>query len=264
MSVSSVVSSILNVVLAFVILMIMVTIHESGHYTAGKLLKFKINEFSVGMGPKIISHKKKDGQLVSLRALPLGGYCAFEGEDYEEGAQPVEGAFDKQAPWKRLIVLFSGAFFNFLSALVVCAILFASYGETVALVGKSFDYAPEAVRSLNPNDIIYEVNGHKVYLIDSLSRYLAADELTVTVLRYDDGYNCKKRQVYQHLRKCLQRQRHCARRGQRTDCAPYKGRDGLSDKRQSVKYRGRIQKHCCCPFRRGNGKRNFLRIRSGI
>lgn len=188
MSVSSVVSSILNVVLAFVILMIMVTIHEFGHYTAGKLLKFKINEFSVGMGPKIISHKKKDGQLVSLRALPLGGYCAFEGEDYEEGAQPVEGAFDKQAPWKRLIVLFSGAFFNFLSALVVCAILFASYGETVALVGKSFDYAPEAVRSLNPNDIIYEVNGHKVYLIDSLSRYLAADELTVTVLRYDEGY----------------------------------------------------------------------------
>ena len=52
MSVSSVVSSILNVVLAFVILMIMVTIHEFGHYTAGKLLKFKINEFSVGMGPK--------------------------------------------------------------------------------------------------------------------------------------------------------------------------------------------------------------------
>lgn len=191
-SVTSVLSGVLNVILAFVILMIMVTVHEFGHYSAGKLLGFKINEFSVGMGPKIWSHTKKDGQLVSLRALPLGGYCAFEGEDYEEGKPTSDGAFDKQKPWKRLIVLFSGAFFNFLSALVICAILFASYGETVALVGKTFDYAPEEVRSLNEKDIIYKVNGHDVFLIDNLSRYLSADDLTVTVLNAADNYQTTK------------------------------------------------------------------------
>ncbi len=188
-SFTSVLTGILNVVLAFVILMIMITIHEFGHYTAGKLLKFKINEFSIGMGPKIFSKTKKDGQLFSIRALPIGGYCAFEGEDEDNQS---EGAFNKQAPWKRLIVLFSGAFFNFLSAILFCAILFASYGETVATIGKTFDYAPTEVRSLDSRDIIYEVNGKRVYLIDSLTRYLSDDELTVTVLRYEDGYKSKK------------------------------------------------------------------------
>ncbi|MEG2159313.1 MAG: site-2 protease family protein, partial [Clostridia bacterium] len=66
-----VMSKILYVLLAFVILMVMVLIHEAGHYTAGKLLKFKINEFSVGMGPKLLQHKKKNGELFTLRLLPL-------------------------------------------------------------------------------------------------------------------------------------------------------------------------------------------------
>lgn len=70
----------LYILLAIVILLIMVVIHELGHYIAGKVLKFKINEFSVGFGPKIISKKRKSGEVFSLRLIPLGGYCAFEGE----------------------------------------------------------------------------------------------------------------------------------------------------------------------------------------
>ena len=71
---------VLYILLAIVILLVMVVIHEFGHYVAGKLLKFKINEFSVGFGPKIFSKKKKNGEVFSLRAIPLGGFCAFEGE----------------------------------------------------------------------------------------------------------------------------------------------------------------------------------------
>lgn len=70
----------LYIVLAIVILLLMIVIHEFGHYLAGKILKFKINEFSVGFGPKIFSKKKKNGEVFSLRLIPLGGYCAFEGE----------------------------------------------------------------------------------------------------------------------------------------------------------------------------------------
>ena len=88
-SVSSVLTTIGNLLLAFVVLMIMITIHEFGHYTAGKLLKFRINEFSIGMGPKIFSKTKKNGEKFSLRVLPLGGYCAFDGEDGEATTAPT-------------------------------------------------------------------------------------------------------------------------------------------------------------------------------
>lgn len=175
----SVMSTIGRVLLAFVILMFMILIHETGHYLSGKLLKFKINEFAVGMGPKILSKKKKNGEIVSLRLLPLGGFCAFEGED---GETKTEGAFNAQKPWKRLIVLFSGAFFNFVSAVLICVFLFGFYGETVATVNTVYDYAPSMNRQLQAGDIIYKINGKKVFMLDGLSRYMS-DEMDIVVLR---------------------------------------------------------------------------------
>ncbi len=85
---ASVMKSVGGVVLAVVILLAMVTIHEFGHYVAGKILGFKINEFSVGFGPAIFKKRsKKTGELFALRVIPLGGYCAFDGEDEEETPQ---------------------------------------------------------------------------------------------------------------------------------------------------------------------------------
>ena len=93
---------------ALLILMVMITVHEFGHYIVGKIFKFKINEFAIGMGPAIFKKKMKSGEDFSVRALPIGGFCAFEGEK-EEGENP--NSFNKQKPWKRIVVLFSGAFF---------------------------------------------------------------------------------------------------------------------------------------------------------
>ena len=71
-----------SVLLAVLILLVMVTVHEFGHYVAGRILGFKINEFSVGFGPAIFKKRsKKTGELFALRVIPLGGYCAFDGED---------------------------------------------------------------------------------------------------------------------------------------------------------------------------------------
>ncbi len=175
----SALQSVGNVLIAFVILMIMVLIHETGHYTAGKLLKFKINEFSVGMGPKVLSKKKKNGEVVSLRLLPLGGFCAFE-EENEEGTSPE--SFNAQKPWKRLIVLVSGALFNFVSAIIICVILFSAYGETVAVVKKVYEYAPAQNQLLQEGDILYKINGKTVFVLDDIGRYMD-DEMTVTVLK---------------------------------------------------------------------------------
>ena len=82
-------------ILAVVILLVMVTIHEFGHYIAGKALNFKINEFSVGFGPALFKKRsKKTGELFALRAIPLGGYCAFDGEDEFDDNTPA-GWYDE-------------------------------------------------------------------------------------------------------------------------------------------------------------------------
>lgn len=161
--------------IAILVLLFMVLIHELGHYIAGKILKFKINEFSVGFGPKLFQRKNKSGELISLRAFPLGGYCAFEGETEEKKDNPQ--AFANQKPWKRLIVLFCGAFFNFLSAIIFSFILLMASGydlvqvKTVAPASINYSY-------LQSGDVIYGVDNHKIDFVDDeyfstlISQYL--------------------------------------------------------------------------------------------
>ena len=126
-SAATVFANIGYILLAILVLMIMIVIHELGHYTAGKIFKFKITEFSIGFGKAIFSKKMKSGEIFSIRVVPLGGYCAFAGEDKEVAE---EGDFNSKPWWQRLIVLFSGAFFNFLSAVIFTVFLlaFASSG----------------------------------------------------------------------------------------------------------------------------------------
>ena len=131
----------------------MITVHELGHYVAGKLLGFKINEFAIGFGPALYKRtSKKTGEIFSIRAFPLGGYCAFEGE--EAGTESTsEGAFSKQAPWKRLIVLFSGAFFNFLTAIVFSFVLLVSVGYDIPKVYSVSDVGQiQNIKVLNTNE----------------------------------------------------------------------------------------------------------------
>ena len=104
LSFASVMKSIGGVVLAVLILLAMVTVHEFGHYVAGKILHFQINEFAVGFGPAIFKRRiKKTGEIFALRVIPLGGYCAFEGEDYDEEdakreAEKSEEPFEEMQP----------------------------------------------------------------------------------------------------------------------------------------------------------------------
>ncbi len=159
LSVASVFSYIGYIILAIVVLLLMVLIHELGHYTAGKLLKFKINEFSVGFGPKIIQKTKKNGEKISLRAFPLGGYCAFEGEGDDGKDNPQ--AFNNQKPWKRLIVLFFGAFFNFLSAIIFSFILLISSGYDLVEV-KNINANSINYNTFQAGDVIYGIDGNEI------------------------------------------------------------------------------------------------------
>ncbi|MCK9575022.1 MAG: M50 family metallopeptidase [Clostridia bacterium] len=193
-------STVFYVLLAIGVLLFMVTIHELGHYTAGKILKFKINEFSIGFGKALWSKTNKSGEKVSLRLVPLGGYCAFEGED-ENSDNPK--AFNNQKPWKRLIVLFSGVLFNFLSAILFSAILLTFVGYSNIVQVASIETADWNLNTqIEVGDVIYGANGNEFsYFEDEyLSSVIADTEIggsidllierdgvkqTVTVVKYD-------------------------------------------------------------------------------
>ena len=170
-SFSEIASDSLYVLLAVLVLLLMITVHEFGHYISGKLLGFKINEFSIGFGPKLYQKKKKDGELFSVRLLPLGGYCAFFGEDENE-SDPA--AFNNKKPWKRIIVLISGALMNYILAVIVIMMTFTFYGET-ALCPVKFteDARYSSEYSLKSKDVIIAANGKNIYLTTDLMSALS-------------------------------------------------------------------------------------------
>lgn len=184
----SVITYIGYILLAIAVLLMMVTIHELGHYTAGKILKFKINEFSIGFGKAIFSKtNKKTGEKFSIRIFPLGGYCAFEGEDEDKPDNP--DAFNNQKPWKRLIVTVAGATFNLLAGFIFSFIFLVAYGYQDVVKVDSMREDATGITELRQGDVIVKVNGTKCnfvydnYFNNLISKVDSTDDITLTVKR---------------------------------------------------------------------------------
>lgn len=135
---------------------ILILVHELGHFIAGRILGFKINEFSIGMGPKIFSKCRK-GIVYSIRAIPMGGFVAFHGEDEENENDPL--AMNNMPWYKRAIVMFSGAGFNILFSLLVTAILTASVGYYAPVIQKTNEKS-QIYNVAQQGDIVYAINGN--------------------------------------------------------------------------------------------------------
>lgn len=149
----------LYILLAIVVLLFMVLVHELGHYIAGKILKFKITEFSIGFGKAIFSHtSKKTGEKFSFRIFPLGGYCSFYGED--EDGKGDEQSFNNQKPWKRIIVFFAGVTMNFITAIIFSWILLCTVGYDVPQI---VNFSQEInVGVFEKGDVITHIDGRKI------------------------------------------------------------------------------------------------------
>lgn len=175
----------LYILLAIVVLMVLIMVHEFGHYIAGKILGFKINEFSIGFGPAIFKREKKDGELFAIRAFPLGGYCAFEGED--EDGKDVAGSFNSMKPWKRVIVLLSGVTFNFLFGILFAAIFLMYSGFTTVSISQTVRQSGIDTIDFQRGDIVVAVDGKTVEAYRTfdmmLKNYSEGDEFVVTVDR---------------------------------------------------------------------------------
>jgi len=177
--------TILYVLFGILMFGILIAVHELGHFSAAKLLGVKVNEFSIGMGPAII--KKQHGEtLYSWRCIPIGGFCAMEGEDEDTGDPR---AFTKQAPWKRAIILVAGSFMNFLLGFLIVFFLFINAaGFRAPTVVDFMEGCPyESAEGFQKNDRIISIDGHRVYQYSDVTDFLSPDQEYYDIVVKRDG-----------------------------------------------------------------------------
>lgn len=180
-------SFLITVVKLLAIIVAVATVHEFGHFLASKLLKVGVEEFAIGFGPKIVQKKYK-GTMYSLRWLPLGGYCAIEGEEPDENGQESETSYQKKKPWEKIIILVMGVTFNFILSFIIfmCVYLPGNVTTTQILAYTEDSVLVEA--GLQPNDIIRSINGKEVKLYSQISNFDLPKDVNDVEIQYErDG-----------------------------------------------------------------------------
>ena len=167
----------MSVLFAILLFSLLIFVHELGHFLVAKLSHVQVNEFSMFMGPAI--WKKQVGEtLYSLRCIPIGGYCAMEGED---GDSDSPNSFQKASWWKRLLILVAGAAMNFLAGLLLLGIFYGGDEEfilpEVSLIEDGCALAGE--NGIQVGDKILEVDGERVYVYSDFSLLLELNGGTV-------------------------------------------------------------------------------------
>lgn len=177
---------IIGTVSALFILMILVLVHEGGHFFAARALGVRVNEFAIGMGP-VLLHKKRKNTEFSVRLVPIGGYVAMD-EDSSADADD-KAAFNNKPWWARTIILMAGPFMNFVLAVIVIAGLITYMGTSVSnQVERVTDASPAFEAGMLAGDVITAVDGKAVSDDNEAALYLQAasktsDNVEITVDR---------------------------------------------------------------------------------
>lgn len=153
---------------------VLIAVHEFGHFITAKLCGVRVNEFSIGMGPCIWSRERGETRY-ALRAFPIGGFCAMEGEDEDTGD---ERSFVRQGFWKKALILAAGSLMNFLAGVLIVLLLFL--GNSSFYVDRIAGFAPgfphEGEDGLLVGDIIYKVDGYRAYLNGDAAMFLSYND----------------------------------------------------------------------------------------
>ena len=173
------------IIIAILLFGVLIAAHEWGHFIAARLCGVTVHEFAIGMGPQVWHKEGKKGTKFSLRAFPIGGFCAMEGED-EDSDDPH--SLSNQGFWKKVLVFAAGAAMNFLVGVLIILIL--NFQAAGFLVPVASGCAPEfeAVNgaALLEGDQFYSINGSRIYLtsdIDLLLMLANRQPIDLVVLR---------------------------------------------------------------------------------
>lgn len=160
----------MSILFAIALFSLLIFLHELGHFVAAKLSGVRVNEFSMFMGPAIWK-KQKGETLYSIRCIPIGGYCAMEGED---GGSDDPRSFDRAAWWKRLIILAAGSLMNFLTGLVLLGIFFGPDQQFIMPVVTQIEEGCSIAGKdgIREGDRILEVDGEKIYVYSDFQMIL--------------------------------------------------------------------------------------------
>lgn len=158
-----------TIIFAIIIFSLIIFVHELGHFITARLFKVTVHEFAIGMGPVIFS-RIKNGIKYSIRAVPIGGFCAMEGEDE---ASSDKGAFINKPRYQRFIILAAGAFMNVVLGFLIYLILFSvTSGITKEIAVPevaSVTEGSDAAEFLQPGDKIVKVGGTRVNIVRDIN-----------------------------------------------------------------------------------------------
>ncbi|MFR5875691.1 MAG: M50 family metallopeptidase [Eubacterium sp.] len=172
------------IIIAILFFELIIIIHESGHYVAARLMKIKVNEFSIGMGPKLFQFTKGDTKY-TLRLILFGGYCSMEGESEESND---ENSFGKKRVIQRIFVVISGALMNLILGVVIIALLITTQQSLIGTPTVA-RFANDAVSSsvLQEGDTIKSIDGMRVYTSTDVTTGLSrsADDTLEMVVERD-------------------------------------------------------------------------------
>lgn len=178
----------ITIISSIIIFLLVILIHEFGHFIVAKMNGVSVLEFSVGMGPKLFQ-KESNGTLYSLRLLPVGGYCQLEGED-EENDSP--NSLNNQSPFVRLKVILAGAIMNFILAFILL-ILLMSVSRVSTEVSGVLEDSPAYSSGIQTGDKIVSINGKNVSdgeeLLQSIKE--SQGDLDIGVMRDSQSKNIK-------------------------------------------------------------------------
>ncbi|MCR5482760.1 MAG: RIP metalloprotease RseP [Clostridia bacterium] len=172
----------MTIICALLVFCLLIFTHEFGHFIVAKAVGVKVNEFSLGMGPALFSRQKGE-TLYSLRLLPIGGYCAMEGEDEESDDAR---AFNKKPAWAKIAVIFAGPFMNVVTAVIVMTIIVISLGVATCELDTVDEGGPAWNAGVRPGDVVTAMDGQPIEHWNDI-RVIAtdhkSDDVSLTVER---------------------------------------------------------------------------------
>lgn len=180
----------MKIIIALLVFSVIVLFHELGHFLLAKRNNIAVTEFSLGMGPRLLS-TEKGGTRYSLKLFPIGGSCMMVGEDDDDN---TEGSFNNASVWARISVVAAGPIFNFILAFVFAMIITSVVGYDPAKVLQVAEGSPAAEAGLREGDVITEFQGRHISIGRDLDSYmnlhgLQDEEISLTYKRDGKKYN---------------------------------------------------------------------------